>query len=89
MRLKMSDKMKRMGIEDGVCWGRIDEAEFSIEVSKDGDVPIIVRNGYIYIPDDIVSKVRLNVDQEGEVDLAPADDYKKRYSKDRFVIVII
>ncbi len=87
MRLKMSDRMKRLGIEDGTYWGRIDEAEFSIEVSKDGDVPIIVEDGYIHIPDDVVSRVHLNADQERE--LAPADDYEKRYSKDRFVIVII
>ncbi len=83
----MSDRMKRLGIEDGTYWGRIDEAEFSIEVSKskDGkDIPIIVKDGYIHIPDDVVSKVRLNFDQERE--LAPADDYEKRYSKDRFVM---
>jgi len=92
MKLKMSEKMKRLGIGDGTYWGRIDEAEFSIEISESkdgGDIPIIIKDGYIYIPDDVVSRVHLNADQEREVDLAPADDYEKRYSKDRFAIVII
>ena len=91
MKLKMSDKMKRLGIEDGTYWGKIDEAEFSIEISKskDGkDIPIIIKDGYIYIPDDVVSRVHLNADHERDVDLAPADDYK-RFHKDRFAIVII
>ena len=60
-----------------------------ISKSKDGgDIPIIVKNGYIYIPDDVVSRVHLNDDQVMEVDLAPTDDYEKGYSKDKFAIVI-
>jgi len=92
MKLKMSDRMKRLGIEEGLYWGRIDEAEFSIEITKSKDckdIPIIIKDGCIYIPDDVVNRVQLNDDREIEVDLAPTDDYEKRYSKDKFAVVIL
>lgn len=89
MKLKLPSKIKNLGIKEGIYKGRIDEAEFSIEVSRDtGDFPVILKDNFIEIPDDIVSKVHLNADKEFEVDLVPADDYSKRY-KDKFSIVII
>jgi hypothetical protein len=90
MRLKLSSRLKSLGVEDGIFFGKIDEAEFSIEISKkDGEFPIIIKDGFIEIPDEVVSKVHLNGDKEFEVDVAPTDDYLKRYNKDRFAIVII
>ncbi|RLI78426.1 hypothetical protein DRP05_07240 [Archaeoglobales archaeon] len=93
MQLKIPDtlliKFKKIGIKDGFYQGRIDDAEFSIEISNEGDFPVIIKDGIIEILDEVVSKAHLNADKEYEVDLAPVDDYSKRYNKDRFAIVII